>query len=211
MEYLKWNEEKIIDESPESISRMYDNGFVFTRIDKGVMHQTRSVRIDLDEFELSSENRRILRKGEEILIEKHTIPFSKYTWEIGKLAKDFYDKKASGAFSVNKLREILTTSHNFNTLYTFSKSGYCICYENNSILHYSYPFYDLVNTPKDMGLIMMTKTLSEAKTLGLKYVYLGSLQRPTDVYKLQFSGIEWFNGKGWQKDLEEVKRLLTNS
>ncbi len=211
MEYLKWKEEKIIDESPETISRMYDNGFVFTRIDKGVMHQTRSVRIDLDKFELSSENRRILRKGEKILIEKHLIPFSKYTWEIGKIAGDFYNKKADGAFSVNKIRELLTTPHNFNTLYTFSNLGYTICYENNSILHYSYPFYDLEKAPKDMGLIMMTKTLSEAQTLGLKYVYLGSLQRPTDVYKLQFSGIEWFDGKVWKKDLEEVKKLLLSA
>jgi arginyl-tRNA--protein-N-Asp/Glu arginylyltransferase len=208
MEYLHWKEEKIEDESPEYISKMYDNGFVFTRIDKGVMHQTRSVRIVLDSFEPSSENRRILRKGESIVLEKHSIPFSKYSWEIGKLAKDFYDKKASGSFSVNKIREILTTNHNFNTLYSFSNFGYCICYENNQILHYSYPFYDLEKSPKDMGLVMMTKTIAEAQTLGLKYVYLGSLQRPTDVYKLQFSGIEWFDGKKWKSDLEEVKSIL---
>lgn len=208
MEYLKWKEEKIIDDSPESITRMYDNGFVFTRLEKGLMQQTRSVRVNLDKFELSSENRRILRKGESIILEKHSIPFSKYTWEIGKLAKDFYDKKAAGAFSVNKLKEIITTSHNFNTLYTFSNQGYSVCYENNQMLHYSYPFYDLEKAPKDMGLIMMTKTLSEAKTLGLKYVYLGSLQRPTDVYKLQFEGMEWFDGKVWQSDLEEIKEIL---
>lgn len=209
MEYLKWKEEKIIDDSPETISRMYDNGFVFTRIDKGVMHQTRSVRINLDRFEASSENRRILRKGESIIMESHEIPYSGYSWEIGKLAKDFYDVKAQGAFSVNKIREILTTPHNFNFLISFSKLGYAICYKNNSILHYSYPFYDLANTPKDMGLIMMTKTISEAQTLGLKYVYLGSLQRPTDVYKLQFTGIEWFDGKEWKSDVKEVKEVLT--
>lgn len=208
MQYLKWKEEKIIDESHETISRMYDNGFVFTRIDKGVMQQTRSVRVDLEKFELSSENRRILRKGDQILLDKNTIPFSKYTWEIGKVAKDFYDKKAGGAFSVNKIREILTTLHNFNTLYSFGNLGYCICYENNTILHYSYPFYDLEKAQKDMGLIMMTKTLAEAQTLGLKYVYLGSLQRPTDTYKLQFSGIEWFDGKVWKSDVEEVKKIL---
>jgi len=41
---------------------MYDHGYVFTRIGKGVMHQTRSVRVDLAKFELTSENRRVLKK-----------------------------------------------------------------------------------------------------------------------------------------------------
>lgn len=208
MKYLKWKEEKIIDDSAETISRMYDNGFVFTRIDKGTMQQTRSIRIDLSKFELSSENRRILRKGENILYEKHSIPFSGYSWEIGKMAKDFYDKKADSSFSANKIKELITTSHNFNSLLSFSNLGFSICYENSSILHYCYPFYDLEKSSKDMGLIMMTKTIAEAQTLGLKYVYLGSLQRPNDVYKLQFSGIEWFDGEGWKNDLEEVKKIL---
>lgn len=208
MEYLKWKEEKILDDSSETISRMYENGFVFTRINKGIMQQTRSVRIDLSKFETSSENKRILRKGEKIIIEKNPIPYPKYSWEIGKTAKDFYDKRANSAFSANKIKELLTTNHNFNTLYSFSNLGFSICYENVNTLHYSYPFYDLEKSPKDMGLIMMTKTIVEAKTLGLKYIYLGSLQRPTDVYKLQFSGIEWFDGKIWKSDLEEVKKIL---
>jgi arginyl-tRNA--protein-N-Asp/Glu arginylyltransferase len=208
MEYLHWKEEKITDDSAESISRMYDNGFVFTRINKGVMHQTRSIRIDLSKFELSSENRRILRKGEKINLEKHLIPFTGYTWEIGKLAKDFYDKKAGGAFSANKIKEIITTPHNFNSLLSFSNLGYAICYENSHMIHYSYPFYDIEKASKDMGMIMMVKTIAEAQTLGLKYIYLGSLQRSSDVYKLQFSGIEWFDGEKWSSDIEKAKEVL---
>ncbi len=211
MEYLHWKEERVDNETTEVINKMYDNGFVFTRIDRGVMHQTRSIRIDLNKFELSSENRRILRKGESIILEKFSIPYSSYKWEIGKMAKDFYDKKADGAFSANRIKELITTSDNFNSLFSFSGLGYAICYENNSILHYCYPFYDLEKSQKDMGLIMMTKVLEEARTLGLKYVYLGSLQRPSDVYKLQFKGVEWFDGKVWKEDLIEVKNILSNS
>ena len=210
MPYINWKEEKIVDESSESINRMYNSGFVFTRIAKGIMQQTRSVRIDLTKFELTSENRRILRKGESIMMEIHNIPFSKYTWEIGKTAKDFYDKKAPGSFSVNKIKEIITTEHNFNTLLAFGNTGYCIAYQDSEMLHYCYPFYDLEKSPKDMGLIMMTKAISEAQMKGHRYVYLGSLQRPSDVYKLQFSGIEWFDGEKWKTDIEEVKQILNN-
>lgn len=210
MEYLHWKEQKIDTDSKDIINGMYNDGFVFTRLDKGVMHQTRSVRIDLKRFELSSENRRILRKGENIILEKLNIPYSDYKWEIGKLAKDFYDQKAGGAFSANRIKELITTCDNFNSLFSFSGLGYAICYENDSILHYCYPFYDLERSPKDMGLIMMTKAIEQAKSLGLNYVYLGSLQRPSDTYKLQFSGIEWFDGKVWKQDLEEVKEILKN-
>lgn len=208
MKYLNWKEEKIDNATPDLISKIYDSGFLYTRIDKGIMHQTRSVRIDLDKFELSSENRRILKKGNDISFEICEIPYQKYDWKIGKLAKDFYDKKAPGDFSVNKIKEIITTNHNFSNLINFSGKGYVICYMNNNMIHYSYPFYDLENCPKDMGMIMMTKVISEMKTRGLKYFYLGSLQRPTDVYKLQFSNMEWFDGKKWNEDLEEVKNIL---
>ena len=210
MEYLHWKEETITDFSSEAISKKYADGFVFTRIGKGVMHQTRSVRIDLKKFELSSENRRILRKGEEITLEKNPIPFAGYSWEIGKLAKDFYDTKAGGAFSANKIKELIETGENFNMLYLYPEIGYAICYRNENMIHYSYPFYDLEKSPKDMGLIMMTKAIADAQTAGLEYVYLGSLQRTNDTYKLQFSGIEWFDGKKWSTDLEEVKKVLKN-
>lgn len=187
---------------------MYDQGFVFTRIGKGVMHQTRSVRIDLSKFNLSSENRRILKKGLDISLAHSSIPYPNYSWEIGKLAKDFYDAKADSSFSANKIRELITTSDNFNSLLLFSDLGYAICYENKKVLHYCYPFYNLEKSSKDMGLIMMTKTIADAKERGLSYVYLGSLQRPNDTYKLQFEGIEWFDGKEWKSDVEEVKKIL---
>ena len=211
MDYLHWDKKKITDFSDEKISEMYDAGFVFTRVGKGVMHQTRSVRIDLKKFNLTSENRRILRKGESINLKKNAIPYSDYSWEIGKIAKDFYDKKSGGAFSANKIRELITTPDNFNTLFSFSDTGFAICYFNKKILHYCYPFYDLEKSEKDMGLIMMTKAIENAKEEGLRYVYLGSLQRPTDVYKLQFEGLEWFDGKVWRNDLEKVKSLLTSN
>lgn len=209
MDYLHWDEKTITDFSDENIEKMYNNGYIFTRKGKGVMQQTRSVRIDLKKFSLSSENRRILKKGEEIVIKENTIPYLKYDWRLGKLAKDFYDKKANGSFSVNKIKTLLTTPDNFSTLFSFTDLGYVICYKNNFIIHYSYPFYNLEKSSKDMGLIMMIKAIEYAEDNGMRYVYLGSLQRPTDTYKLQFSGMEWFDGKVWSDDIKEVKKILS--
>jgi arginyl-tRNA--protein-N-Asp/Glu arginylyltransferase len=209
MEYLHWNEEKITDFSDANITKMYNRGFVFTRIDKGVMHQTRSVRIDLSKFEPSSENRRVLKKVEGMEIEAFDLPYPAYSWELGKLAKDFYEEKfGPGIMSANKIKEMMTGDLNFNFLLKFGNDGYVICYKNPEIFHYSYPFYDLTESPKDMGLGMMTKAIQGVKKKGHKYMYLGSLQRPTDTYKLQFAGLEWFDGKEWSADLKKVKTIL---
>jgi arginyl-tRNA--protein-N-Asp/Glu arginylyltransferase len=215
MKYLFWKEQKITDLSPEHISVMYDRGFVFTRLGKGVMQQTRSCRINLEKFSLTSENRRIIRKADLGLVSIE-LPLGDYDFSIGKTAKDFYDTKfGKGIMSVQKVKEMLTNQakSNFNTVLRYSGInlgniiGHTICYMNKDIMHYSYPFYDLVAS-KDTGLGMMTTAVSFAKDRGLKYVYLGSLQRPTDTYKLQFEGLEWFDGKAWQTDLDEVKKIL---
>ena len=55
---------------------------------------------------------------------------------------------------------------------------------------------------------MMIRAINFAKESGMKYIYLGSLQRPSDTYKLQFAGLEWFDGKKWSQDIEEVKKIL---
>lgn len=195
---------------------MYDQGFVFTRIGKGVMQQTRSVRIDLNKFNLSSENRRILKKNEGLYLIEKDLPVSDYFYTIGKLGKDFYEEKfGPGIMSAIKIKEMFTDGKksNFNLALAFDINkkdliGYCICYKNKEILHYSYPFYDLTISSKDMGLGMMTKAVQWANENNLKYIYLGSLQRPNDTYKLQFEGIEWFDGKEWKSDVEEVKEIL---
>jgi len=219
---------------------MYDRGFVFTRKGSGVMQQTRSLRIDLSKFELSSENRRILRKTDDLGLRTYNLPLANYNWKIGKMAKDFYDDKfGKDTMTANKVKEIMTDPEfrNFNVTFQYviptevegsrdideisrlpsvarnDVIGYTICRETPDLLHYSYPFYNLqpttYNLHPNIGLGMMTKAIAWAKENGKKYVYLGSFQRPTDTYKLQFSGIEWFDKyNGWSDNLEELKDTL---
>jgi len=212
MSYLNWASKTITDLSTENIEKLYDAGFVFTRLGKGVMNQTRSFRIDLAEFDLTSENRRILKKASNYTLEVNEIPFSKYDWHIGKMAKDFYaERKAE--FSANKVKELIAEPKglNFNRLYVYKKDaeiGYAICLETDNITHYSYPFYAKDASEPSRGLAMMMLAINRAKELGKKYIYLGSLQRPSDTYKLQFKSGEWFDGKNWQKDPAGVKDIL---
>jgi len=217
MSYLSWNTKILPDFSDESIQKLYDEGYVFTRVGKGMFTQTRSLRIDLRKFNPSSENKRILRKNEELVLEAHPLPYKDYHWSIHKLAKDFYtDKFGKDVFSANKAKELLTDSEksNFNSLFVYKNKeetiGYCICLLTSKILHYSYPFYKQSKTNPSIGLGMMTEAVMFAKEKGLHYIYLGSLQRPTDTYKLQFEGMEWFDGEKWVTDMEPLKEILKN-
>ncbi len=219
MNYLHWDQKTLDNASEKEISLAYGRGYVFTRLGKGIMQQTRSVRIDLKKFALTSENRRILKKvGADgktggLGLNVTTLPFLNYNWTIGRLAKDFYEAKFGvGIMSANKIKEMLTDveKSNFNTLLSY-KLGYAICYSNSEILHYSFPFYDLSSAPKDMGLGMMVEAVQYAQDSGKRYIYLGSLQRPGDTYKLQFEGLEWFDGKAWRDNLGSVKEILTSA
>lgn len=221
MQYLKWNSCVVDPDDIANISNLYNEGYVLTRKSPGAMEQTRSVRIALKDFELSSENRRILNKVKDLKLTLSPLPLTDYHWSIGKMAKDFYEQKfGPSIMSANKVREILTTPYAFNLLLKYTNkqasdnemrdkaSGYTIAYSDEKILHYSYPFYDLAS-PKDTGLGMMTLAIQYAKDENKDFIYLGSLQRPGDVYKLQFSGLEWFDGKVWNKDIETVKKILS--
>jgi arginyl-tRNA--protein-N-Asp/Glu arginylyltransferase len=218
MSYLSWQEQIITEFSENNITEMYADGYVFTRKGKGVMQQTRSARIDLPKFELSSENRRILKKTDELRSEALVLPVENYDYKIGKLAKDFYTTKfGEGTMSAQKIKEMLSSPEksNFNSLLVYSvlnaPIGYAICYVSAELIHYAYPFYDLVRAPKDIGLGMMIRAIVNAKQGGAKYAYLGSLQNKASLYKLQFAGLEWFDGKSWQTDIEIVKKLLNTS
>jgi arginyl-tRNA--protein-N-Asp/Glu arginylyltransferase len=134
------------------------------------------------------------------------------------MAKDFYTEKfGDGTFSANKAKELLTTKHNFNRLFVYSieqekikEVGYSIALETNKIVHYSYPFYELrtLNSElKNLGMGMMLQAILYAQDAGKKYIYLGSFQRSGDVYKLQFEGLEWFDGERWSNNLNILKEL----
>ncbi len=215
MSYLKWAEKKVTTSDNATLNSLYSQGFLFGRNEKNLLYQTRSLRVDLSKFEPSSENRRILRKTENVLLKKHPLPYAAYDWTIGKLGKDFYTTKfGDGTFSANKIKELLTDENksNFNKLFVYTADvatvGYCIALETNELIHYCYPFYTLEESHPNLGLGMMLKAIMYAKDQGKKYIYLGSAQRPSDTYKLQFEGLEWFDGTAWKTDQDELKKLL---
>lgn len=204
------------------IEKAYSKGFLFTRTGKNELIETISLRVNLQEFKQSSENRRILNKGNSFDLKTEVLPYNKYSWKIHALGKKYYRAvTGTDTFSASRIKTLFTdtTQSNFNFLFTFSNTisskeiiGYVLCYKNSNILHYSYPFYELENpVKKDLGLIMINKAINWSVENKLKYFYLGSVTSSKAFYKLQFNALEWWDYQNamWSKDLEKLKLLVT--
>jgi arginyl-tRNA--protein-N-Asp/Glu arginylyltransferase len=155
-----------------------------------------------------------LERGEQLL----PISEEDYSWRIHKMGKDFYTIKfGDKTFSAAKIKELVTDEQksNFNLLLKYTEKGmvvgYVICYQNKNIFHYAYLFYDLSQYASNYGMGMLLGAIDYAKETGKKYFYIGSVTKPADKYKLQFTGLEWFDGTNWQTDFTELKKLISPS
>lgn len=215
--------EKIVDfDNEQEVSSAYDTGFVFTRLSKGVMNQTRSLRLDLSKFELTSENKRILRKTESLKSYYEQLPLQNYSWEIHKLGKDYYERKFGiGVMSASKIKDMFVNpeDNNMNGVFRYETEnrqkindkgflGFALCYKNSNLLHYAYPFYELESEISNLGMGMMLHAIMWAKEQGLRYVYLGSVVEQASKYKLQFEGLEWWDtdANEWSLDIAKLKQ-----
>lgn len=217
-EYFKTDQKLLTELNENSISELYAKGYVFTRVKKGLLNQTRSLRINLNNFELNSENRRVLNKNENLVLNLVELPYANYSWKVHKMGKDFYTIKfGDGTMSASKIKELFLETDKSNSNFCFKyviedkPVGYCLSYINQNITHYSYPFYDL-EVPKEnsLGLAMMIKAIVWAKENNKQYIYLGSVTESKSRYKLQFDGLEWFNtdNQSWSTDLEALKQII---
>lgn len=217
MKYFKYSEINV-SENHQIITDQYNKGYVFTRIKKNHMVETISLRINLEKFYLFSKNHRVLKKNEDLKVELKELPLPNYNWKIHKLGSYFYKTKFGDMImSASKIKEMFSNSQksNMNCVFEFKINntifGYALCYQNNYMIHYAYPFYDL-NVPKEKlsGIAMILKAIILAKEQKKKYFYLGSVNSKASLYKLQFKALEWwdFSTKTWETNLEKLKLLV---
>ena len=196
----------------ESLDEIYNEGFLATRIEKNYFYLTRNLRVKLIDFSLTSENRRVLRKAQDLTMENSELKDLSFNYEITKLGTDYFKAKfQKNIIATQKLKWLLSGEF-FTNLLTYKVKdeiiGYCITMETKELLHYAYPFYkpELIN--QNIGMAMMIKAIEHAKKQKKKYVYLGAVYTKYSLYKLQFKGIEWFDGENWNEDIDKLKEKI---
>lgn len=208
-----------LTEEGDDIDEIFAAGFLPTRMMKGLFYMARSVRIDLNCFELSSENRRILKKTAYVDVDLVPLSEFEYDYAIGKFAVDFYkikfDKKVVSAQKIKSVftdgffTDVLVYRDNTREALEDPKPiGYCPVMKSKKSLNYAYPFYDLEYFKRNLGMGMILHAIRLAKDLGLRYLYLGTCYTEDSLYKTQFSGLEYFNGVKWVSDVDRLKALV---
>ena len=178
----------------------------------------RSVRVELAKFSPSSENRRILRKGEGFSF--RLLPRTKFG--LTEEWKDFCLRYAASKFGaevmnearLNSLFDSAITSHVmiFADQTTGRDVGLVTLFlQEPELAQYYYAFYDLALADRNLGMFMMTSAVAHFSKAGWRYLYLGSCYSRNAFYKTQFSGAEFFNGARWATNLDELKHLIARA
>lgn len=206
----------LLKEEGDSADRIYEKGFLPIRSIPDVYYLARSLRVDLSGFELSSENRRILKKTEDFKSDLLTLSEFKYDSIIQKFCKNYMVKKfGKESMTAAGIRRIFKSGiYNYVFVWKERKTekviGYSVCLISANFVQYAHAFYDLGYFQRSLGARMILEAVKWAKESNKKFIYLGTCYEKSAFYKTEFKGIEFFNGFKWSDNLEELKELVEN-
>jgi arginyl-tRNA--protein-N-Asp/Glu arginylyltransferase len=183
-----------------SIDEKYQNGLLPQRNNKDLFYSQTSCRSNLNNFNLSSENRRILRKTENFSFQKISLKDFDYNFETQKKIKDWV-RSQDWEFPVSSVKNIFT-NHIFNYLYIWKNENneivaFSICYFSSQISHIAYVFYHPDYAHGNLPIRLVLQTIIDSQELGLKYCYLGRFSKENGYYKRNMPGFEYFNNNNW--------------
>ncbi len=173
----------------------------------------RSLRVVLDNFKPTSENRRIDKKIAELkpaikLWQKKDFD-NHETFQ--KFCLDYAAVRFDGAMPEDRFAYIYDWPY-LSHIFEFKDVnqnilGYVFAVMSENILHYWFSFYDLQYSRLGLGKWMMFKIIDWSKEQGLKEVYLGTCYGTKAMYKMRdFKGLEYFDGNTWNPDMKQLKQ-----
>ena len=209
-----------VKETQSELPSIYNKGFLpYTgnlKIAADIFYLTRSLRVDLDRFADTSENRRINRKiaSLDIQVTLH----KKEAFDIQHpvfldFCMDYATERFSGNAMTRERLQFVLQKETGNHILSFSSNGEILGYILASIegntFHYWYAFFNQTYMKShSLGKWMMWRTIHWAKTYGLAYVYLGTCYGKHSLYKVRdHKGLAFFDGSGWNTDVKLLKEL----
>lgn len=204
-----------IPEAGETPADLFARGFLPSSLELDRFYLCRNVRVALKKFKPSSENRRLLRKGQGIrcdLVSRAQYPYT-------EVQRRFFQHYAEVKFGPDVMGperlDALMGSRVVNHLLVFSDEatdrevGTVMMYlEAPRVAFYYFAFYDLEYQARSLGLHMMTSAVERFAKLGFHHLHLGTAYSRNALYKTQFSGVEFFNGFEWCPDIRQLKHLI---
>ena len=208
--YVVW----AIPEAGEASADLFNAGFLPGARGLDQFCLCRNLRVELATFSASSENRRILRKGEGITMQ--LVPRAEFDFSDAR--KKFFLNYAEARYGADIMPperlELLFNSPLATHLMVFTDAsgaelGVVLLYlESPRLAFFRYSFYDLNHPNRSLGLFLMTTAVEFFAAQKFQHLYLGTCYAERALYKTQFAGVEFFNGFRWSQNLEELKHLV---
>lgn len=204
----------LLVEEGDDVNKIYNSGFLPIRNLPQVYYLSRGVRVNLSQFDFSSENRRILNKTPQFDDKLISLTDFDYTPIIQKFCKNYMDNRfGKGYFTASAVKNIFQKgvyTHVFVWYKEQEKNpcGFAVVKICPDFLQYAHAFYDLKYLSLNLGARMILEAVSWAKAENKKYAYLGTVYDPKSFYKLEFTGVEFFNGFRWSSNIHELKDIV---
>lgn len=210
-------------ENREELTQVYDQGFLpysgDLRIEKDIFYLARSLRVDIERFTDSSENRRVNRSVEELNIQLEVIPKADFDFanpDFNAFCEKYIAERiGDDNMSADRWNYILSResgSHIFRFYNDEHEFGYVLGVMNAEFLHYWFAFFD-TNFMKShaLGKWIMWRTIRWAADNGRNHVYLGTAYKPSALYKIRdHKGLAFFDGNSWNQDVKQLKEWCKN-
>ncbi len=205
-----------IKESQNELPTIYEAGFLpysnDITLQEEVFYMARSLRVELERFNASSENRRVARKIAELDITLEVLDYNIFekTSEFEDFCFDYASQRFSNAITRDRLSYILNAKSIQKIFHFYSKAktlGYVIAITEGNTLHYWFAFFSLEYPKYALGKWMMYSVINWAKENAYDYVYLGTCYGEKSLYKVRdFKGLAFWNGNGWNQDVKLLKQ-----
>lgn len=203
-------------ENGDDLAKIYGQGFLpysGSPAAKNIFYMARSARVPLQEFEFSSENRRIAKKFEaqfEIEVrpkEKFNVKNKKF---INFCIEYFSKRHGEKVMPLERLMQIIQNeilTHIIEYKIDNKPIAYVFMAEEGLISHFWYSFYDLSLVHQSLGMWLMLDCAHRAKELNKKYFYIGTVYGEKALYKTAFKNLEFWSGQEWLADTKKLKIL----
>jgi len=187
---------------PESIENAYSHGMLPQRNDPNLFYRESSCRSNLKNFNLSSENKRIINKTTNFSYTIDDLANFNYTKDIQKRIHQWV-KLLSWNIPTTTVRTIFT-KHLFNQVYSWYDNtnipiAYGLCLKTEHIGHIGYVFYDPEYSHSNLPIRMVLQFVIDCQKNNLEYAYLGRFSEENGFYKRNMPGFEYYHQNSWQK------------
>lgn len=212
-----------LKESQNELPEIYEKGFLpYTgnlSIEEDTFYLARSLRVELDRFEDTSENRRVNRLVEPLNIQLEVISkedFDLNATDFVTLSQEYISQRiGDDNMSMERWHYILsreTGTHIFRFSLEGKLIGFVFAVLESDMLHYWFAFFNTeYMRSHSLGKWLMWRVIRWAKDHHLKYVYLGTAYKSSALYKIRdHKGLAYFDGYRWNQDVERLKTLCKN-